>query len=379
MKIPSIFQKIPNSVKVTIIIVIAAKILIFGLGYTAAYADQGPASPIAILMNQFAKPGAAQDSLHYIDIAKNWYVNTGDAANFIVFFPLYPILIRLFTVDFNYVNLSALAVSNVCSIIALIYIYKLTKLDFGSEVAAKAVVFMSIFPIAYFLAAPYTEGLFFALIISSLYYARKQKWPLAGVLGFLAALTRLGGLLMLPILLVEYLHQTGWKPKRILNPNLLWIGLTLAGFLVYLNINNQVTGSPFTFMEIERVHWYNTLDPVAGFINALNWASNGIFPQNLILGIAPIFFAVFGLITVVAGYFRRLRPSYLACMLLTWLLAISTSFWLSVPRYIMAMFPMFILLGILSDRKVITLGISVVFLAGLCYFTAMFASGQFVF
>ena len=344
MKVPPILQNIPKSVKVAIVVVLAAKLLVFALGYAAAYVDRGPASPILILMNEFAKPGAAQDSLHYIDIAKNWYVNTGDAANFIVFFPLYPFLIRLVTINFNYINLSALAISNISSFVAIFYLYKLAKMDFNEKVALKAVLFLSIFPTAYFLSAPYTEGLFFALIISSLYYARISKWPIAGFLSFFAALTRLGGLLMLPVLLVEYLHQKGWKPRKT-DLNILWIFLVLAGFLIYLNINNQVTGNPFTFMVVERVHWYNTLDPISGLTSAISWANSGIYPQSIILGYAPLVFAVFGLVMVMEGFYRRLRPSHLTYLLLSWLLAISTSFWLSVPRYVMAMFPMFILLG----------------------------------
>jgi hypothetical protein len=290
------------------------------------------------------------------------------------------LLIRLVAVDLSYSGLSAAAliVSNVSSLIALAYLYKLAKLDFSDGVALKAVLFLSIFPTAYFLSAPYTEGLFFALTISSLYYARLNKWPLAGFLGFFAALTRLGGLLMLPILAVEYLHQRGWNIKRI-QLNVIWIFGALAGFLVYLNINSQVWGNALKFMEIEHVHWYNTLDPILGLTRTLGWANNGVYPQNLILGYAPIIFAVFGLVLIGVGFWRRFRPSYMAVMVLSWMLAVSTSMWISVPRYVMAMFPMFILLGTLTQRKVVNLAIAVVFAVSMGYFTVMFALGNFVF
>ena len=385
------FQKIPKSVKIAILIVILAKLLIFSVGYIITYMDnpgfinntpQGsvPATPFNILMYQFAKPLAAQDTYHYFYIAQHGYDSnpTDDQYNFIVFLPLYPLLIRLFTIDFNYINFSALAITNICSIIAFIYLHKLTRLDFDSGVAQKAVLFLSIFPTAYFLSVPYTEGLFFALIIASLYYARLTKWPLAGLLGFLATLTRLGGLLMLPVLLVEYLHQKGWKPRKI-DLNVLWVLLVSGGFLIYLNINNQVTGNPFAFMEIERIHWFNTLDPVSGLSQAWSWATHAAYPLNLTNGIAPIVFAVFGLAMLGMGVFRRLRPSYLAYMLLAWLLAISTSFWISVPRYVMAMFPMFILLGTLTHRKTVNFAITTVFTIALIYFTAMFAVGSWAF
>ena len=52
-------------------------------------------------------------------------------ANFIVFFPLYPLLIRAITFDFAYGNISALIIANVCSLIAFLYLYKLAKLEFN--------------------------------------------------------------------------------------------------------------------------------------------------------------------------------------------------------------------------------------------------------
>jgi hypothetical protein len=384
VKTPALIQKIPRSVKIIILIFVLAKLLIFGLGYIA-YAsspEQPQPSTLTILTHQFARPLAPQDGPHYFDIAKNWYIGNPniDASNFIVFFPLYPILIRAITLNLSYNSLSAsaLIISNVCSLIALIFLYKLAKLDFDDSVALKAVLFLSIFPTAYFLSAPYTEGLFFALVISSLYFARLSKWPMAGILGFLAALTRLGGLLMLPVLLVEYLHQKGWKWRRI-GLSSLWTFLTAAGFLIYLNINNHVWGNPFKFMEVQQVHWFNTLDPLTGLSRTWGWATSSAFPENLILGYAPLVFGIFGLLMLIFGYLRKLRPSYLIYMLLSWMLALSTSMWISVPRYVMAMFPMFILLGTLTRSKAVNSAVAALFVGALSYFTFLFALGYFVF
>ena len=373
VKAPSILQKVPYSLRMAILVVIVAKILVFSLGYAANYMNDASASPLTVIMNQFNR----WDAPHYIDIARNWYINQGDQRNLIVFFPLYPILIRLATVDFSYMSLSALVVSNVSSIIAFVYLFKLAKLDFDDSVALKAVLFLSIFPTAYFLSAPYTEGLFFALVIASVYYARMAKWPLAGFLGMFAALTRMAGLLLLPTLLVEYLHQKGWKPRKI-DANILWIGLALVGFLIYLNINNQVTGNPFTFIEIERTHWSNSINPLTGLAQAFG-AVNKPFPENITIGVAPLAFAFLGLLAVAGGFVRRLRPSYTVYMLFTWMLAVSTAWWISVPRYVMAMFPMFILLGLLSRRKAVTIAVTVASVAALCFFTVLFTLGKWAF
>ena len=374
MKTPAILKKIPYSIKIVILIIVIVKLFIFSLGFTVSYIDDGPAPPLSIIMRQFSH----WDSPHYIDIAQNGYVNEGDQRFFIVFFPLYPALIRLITFNFEYINLSALIVSNVSSVFAALYLFKLARLDFSDDIAKKAVLYLCIFPTAYFLSAIYTEGLFFALVISSVYYARVGKWSVAGFLSFFAALTRIAGLLLLPTLIIEYLHQKKWKLKDI-RISILWLFLVLAGFLIYLSINNQVTGSYFTFMEIERTHWYQSIDPIQGFINACNWAFNATFPENITSGSAQLIFAVFGLIIVATGFLRRFRPSYNVYMLLTWMLSVSTAWWISVPRYVMAMFPMFILLGLLAHKKIIHYAIVIVFTVALCFFTVLFTMGLWAF
>jgi Gpi18-like mannosyltransferase len=380
VKLSALNQKIPKSLKIALLIVILAKILVFAIGYAFTATNEPiingqPAAPLTIIMQEFNR----WDAPHYVDLAKNWY-NTNpsaDAYNFIVFFPLYPILIRANTFNFDYANLSALIVSNVCSIVAFLYLYKLTKLEFSDSVAQKTVIFLSIFPTAYFLTAPYTEGLFFATVIASFYYARLGKWFFAGVLSMLAALSRLGGLFMVPVLLLEYLHQKGWKLRQV-DARIFWASIGIAGFLIYLGINYQVTGNAFMFMEIEKTHWYNTLNPVEGLNQAIYWIFNRSFPESFTIGLSPIIFAVFGLLATVGAAVAavgktRFRPSYVLYMLLTWMLAVSTSWWVSVPRYVMAMFPMFILFGVVSKRKIVTLTIASVFLAGLCFYTALFA------
>ena len=201
---------------------------------------------------------------------------------------------------------------------------------------------------------------------------------MAGVLSLFAALSRIAGLLLLPVLLVEYLHQKGWRPNKI-RPNIVWAFLALAGFLIYLALNAQVTGDPFTFLTIQREHWSNTFDPFTGLTQAYSWAVNATYPENITIGIAPIGFGIFGLIMVAIASWRRMRPIYVVYLFLSWGLAVSTSWWISVPRYVMAMFPMFMLLGLLSKRKAVTIAITLVSGVLLVYFTVFFALGWWAF
>jgi len=215
--------KLSASLRDAILVGLMAKVLIFSLGFVVTYLNEGSAPPVSILLRQFCR----WDGPHYIAIAKNWYVNAGEQRLFIVFLPLYPILIRLTTFDYRYINLSALLISNVSSVVAMVYLFKLAKLDFEDDVAKRAVIYLSVYPTAYFMCAIYTEGLFLALVTACFYYARLGKWSLAGFLGMLASLTRINGLLLLPALLVEYLSQRRWKLND-LDANLFWSSMALA-------------------------------------------------------------------------------------------------------------------------------------------------------
>lgn len=87
---------------------------------------------------------------------------------------------------------------------------------------------------------------------------------------------------------------------------ILWSFLSLAGFIIYLVINYQVTGNFLAFMEIQREHWCETFDPLLGLERAWHWAIDASFPDNLMLGVAQLAFAALGLLGIIIGFIRRL-------------------------------------------------------------------------
>jgi Gpi18-like mannosyltransferase len=129
------------------------------------------------------------DALNYVEIAKNGYTAVGETRYFIAHLPLYLFMIRLAAAAAGNYELAALIVSNLASLIAGFYLYKLARIDYSESTALKSVFYFTIFPTSYFLIAGYTESLFLLLVIGSFYYAWKAKWSMAGVLGALAAAT----------------------------------------------------------------------------------------------------------------------------------------------------------------------------------------------
>src|SRR3989337_60815 len=321
------------------------------------------------------------DSPSYLDIAKNGYRKFGDEMWVrIVFFPLYPFFIRLFALVLKNYKLSALVVSNLAYVIACFYLYRLVLRSYTEEAAVRSVFYMSVFPTAYFFHAGYTEGLFLALTIASFYYAREDRWLLAGFLGMLASATRITGIFLVLALLIEYLSQKEFRIKK-LKLNFLYLGLIPIGFIAYLVINYVTFENAFAFLIAQREYWYKSLTPPW---RGLLWAwdrmlwEGGDPASRLMVGGAEFMFGIFGLLCTIWS-FIHLRVSYGIYMLLTWTAATSTSFLLSVPRYTLSMFPIFILLALGAGRREIHYLITIISLLLYSLFLIIFAQGLWAF
>jgi len=316
--------------------------------------------------NSFLELWNRWDTRHYLKIAEHGYASSDEGSGnmLIVFFPLYPYLIRVFALVFQDYLLSAMIVSNLAYAAAAYYLYKLVNLDFEKEDAYRSVIYLSIFPTAYFLHAAYTESLFLALTISSFYYARRENWALSGAIGMLAAVVRITGIILLPVLLIEYLSQRGYRGNKI-RKDVLWIGLIGVGLGLYLILNYYVAGDPFYFLEVQREGWSRKLAlPYQGFLNALEGLS-GRAPSGVFTGDwVEIVFALLGLIGTVYCFFR-LRLSYSLYALATWILVTSTWHWLSIPRFMLTIFPLFIVLALAGRRR--GLNFTIIFLSLMCF------------
>lgn len=314
------------------------------------------------------------DATHYLKLAENGYVAKGDGHTSIVFYPLYPWLVRAARFFCRSYFGAALIVSGAASICAGILLRRLAELDEPAKVARLALWFLLIFPTAYFLHIAYSESLFLALVLGCLIAARKQFWAVAGLLGALASLTRVNGALLGPTLLVEAWLQ--YRENRRINWRWLWIGAVGLGTGIYLLINYRVAGDPFAFSKIMEVNWYKKFKmPWAGIHDV--WLRVPNF--NLTEGWFEFVFIVFSFLCLV-GCWIKLRPTYAAWMTLNWLLMNSTSYVVSVPRYCLTLFPIFIIFArIATWRPLAGQILSAICLLLLALFAMKFAHGTWAF
>ena len=320
------------------------------------------------------------DAPHYLDIARMGYVSQGVEARWIVFYPLYPWLVRVAAFVLRDELLAAFFVSGVASVAAGVLLYRLARLDETEEAARASVFYLLVFPTAYFLHIGYTESLFLALALGAFAAARARCWWLAGLLGGLAAMTRINGLLLLPALVFEAREEYAEAGRGRAARGWLWLLLVPAGFGVYLFINWWVLGDPRAFLDAQGNYWYKSLTwPWVGIGEAWSAVWGREPSEAQMVGWQEVFFVLLGLGMTVWAWLR-LRTSYAVWMTCNWLLWTSTKFVLSVPRYTLVLFPMFILLARLRvSRPAWGAAVVVWSLLFFALFAARFAQGYWAF
>jgi hypothetical protein len=317
------------------------------------------------------------DSLRHARLAESGYTNVGIERYDIVGFPLFPWITRLFALIFQDYLVSGFIVSTLATIAAGLLLHKLVLLDFADSIARRAVWFMMIFPTSYFLHINYNESLFLALAVGCFLAARRENWMLAGILGALLCLTRINGLIIIPALLTEAFLQ--FRISRKFQWRWLWLAIIPVGFGIYLALNQNVTGNAFAFLAAGRENFQKSFDMPWNGIRGVYfrmWDPEPGLAQ--MIGVHEFVFVLLGAIGTIASMIF-LRASFTVWMFGNWLLFTSVGFIMSVPRFTLAMFPIYILFAKLSRKQFWHSVITVWSLLLLALFVSKFVQGHWTF
>lgn len=316
------------------------------------------------------------DVLHYQRLAEFGYGTTQALKPSMVFYPLFPGLIRVFSYITGEYIVSSFIIASIVSIIAALYFYDLVSFEYSREIALRSVWFFLIFPTAYFLHIPYTEGLFLMLVFAAMYEARNERWLTASIIGAFACATRGNGIVLVLALGVEVLHQL-WTTRKWQNQ---WLYLAIApmGFLLYLGIVRMATGDAFSFVEIRKQAFYiSSAAPWTG-VQAVIGQLGGSPMQAQMVGMQELLFVALGFVCAVISWFK-LRPIYSVWITFNWLLVTSVTFVASVPRYTLSMFPIFILAAMLAKEVYWLCVLTLISLMYFAIFSGFFARGFWAF
>lgn len=294
------------------------------------------------------------DASHYVGLGENWYVNEGDARLHLVFFPLYPLLIRALHLIGVDGAVAGVLLSNGCLIVSGWALYRLVELDEGAQSGERAVRLFMFAPLSFFFSIAYSESLFFMLTIVSVLMARRRRFALAVALGALASASRLLGLLVAVPIFYEYLLVVREKKggaREVLVAFLKCLPVAL-GFVAYLYLNQVVTGDPFTFLTYQKEHWSQQM---GSLYNTLSYTlSNALAYDSLALQLGtwiPQALMILASIALLIATYRRISPGDGAYALLYIYFAVSPTWLLSGTRYLAAMYALYPMLAVLTQRR----------------------------
>ena len=318
----------------------------------------------------------------------NWYINIaqhgyGPRASF-AFYPLYPLLIRglTFLVGPAHSLQAAMLISNAGSLLAFIGLGLLAAHDAGDSAAApRAIRAMAVYPFAFFMFAPYTEGIFLGFAVIAFLCARRGAWKWAAFWAFLAGATRPTGAILIPALFWEFGSQHGWwrrerwrrdywqsgrwreLPRGLLRLKLVSdfilamaaVPLAIGLFMFY---SDKRIGNPLAPFYAQNIAWGRTSQPVwetlAELLRSLASAPLGGRVQSLILidlGAVTLcavitLLAIRGIPFAYVVYMAGLLYISVATPILT-----SPSIIDSAARFMVAAFPVWLILGRWFEKR----------------------------
>ncbi len=409
-------------------------VLVLGFGPTRkAFDPPGVTRGFGWLGNLLAAPAARWDAAWYLVIARYGYrPDLGPyTSSRTAFFPLYPLGLRAIAWLGAPPVLAGVLLSVAALALALYGIHRLTTLELArtarsalagdrvADAARLAVLLTAFAPMAFFLSAVYSESLYLALSVGLFWSARHGRWMWVGVLGALAAATRSTGLVLILPALAIYLYgpredrppdrgadgPPAWRarlaPRYRLRRDALWLGLLPAGVVVYGVYLALAGGSALAPLHAQEAWSRHFAGPYVGAWDGLKAAFEGArqllsfqrrhvyFPtgadspfvgagHNLML-----FAFLAAAAPAVVGVVRRLPLAYgmyvIAALALPLSDPVSSQPLMSLPRFLLVLFPLGIWLGAwLAERP--RLQRPVLAASGLlmAFFLAQFATWHWV-
>lgn len=178
--------------------------------------------------------------------------------NGLAFFPVFPMLIRLFTVLGADSGTAAIAVAWLASAGAAVALHLLGTTLHGRRAGWALVAICCSAPASVVLSMAYSEGLFLAFVAGMLAAAHRQVWWAAGLIGLAASLTRPTGAAAAVALAVAaflaFKKERSWQPIAAaavalagVPAYLAWVGLRVGEFDAWFKIQTAGWGTSFDF------------------------------------------------------------------------------------------------------------------------------------
>ena len=199
------------------------------------------------------------DARHYVKIAQWGYATAGEDRFLLVFFPFYPMLMRLLApLTGGDVFFAGQAISVLCGSASAGMLYALAYPYGGRRTAVLSALYFLLSPLSVFLCSAYTEGLFLCLTLGAMLCVRGGRLWCAALLGMLSAFTRMPGVIVAGMILIDAIGRFARREltARGVAACAAQMLLVFGGLFLYWGVNVAVTGDPLTYLTYQRDNWY---------------------------------------------------------------------------------------------------------------------------
>jgi hypothetical protein len=284
----------------------------------------------------------------------NWYLSIaefgyGKVPGTFHFPPLFPLLIRFASLLTGNTFIAGLLISHLAVLFTIKLLYDLFHEWMPAPLAKRAIVYFLVFPTSFFLFSVYSESIFLVFVLMYMQSMKKKSWVWAGFWAFCAILTRLQAVALIPALL--YLI---YQDKPFLKKPSHWVSLTfpaIAGF-IYLLMRQQ-GGEGNVVPTVESVWHANLIPPWETYGYALRVIASG---QATFIDFLNWFIATLFIFMLVIGW-RKLPIQYslytAGSLFIILTRIVETQPLISMTRYALTLFPMFILLGLIGEKPIL--------------------------
>ena len=271
----------------------------------------------------------------------------------VVFFPLYPFLMRWVGFLIGGHPLAAgLVISFAAFAGAIAILYRLAALDLGESGAWTAVLLLATFPFAFYYSTVYTESLFLFAAAGAFYAFRRGHLAWAALAGLAAGLTRPNGCWLGVSLFVLALAAERGAAVR---PS--WGRRAAVGFVVLAPLVGTTLYSAYLFFRFgDPLAWMHGQAawgiPLAGQPHAIEpgeFGNDATTPAEVLTWTLNIAVFVFAL-AAAAPIWRRFGAAYASFVLLTLVPPVATHLFLSSGRFAAPLFPLFFWLAAVVPR-----------------------------
>jgi hypothetical protein len=289
---------------------------------------------IRVAQHGYVHPNAALRALERSDPAP--YRPVFHAQIDAPFFPLLPALIRGAHSAGLPWRTGALLMANLASLGGLLALGALGISLLGEELGTRAAVYLAISPMAFVFAMVYSEGVALLCVCAAAALVARGRHAWGAVFGFLAALSRAQGFLVLvPLLGLAWRRGEGWSRRGLV------AGAPLLGLGAMLLLQRLQTGDALLFAHAERA-WGRPPPSLDGLVHSWHrWVrvvtATGSLPYDWRDAVAVV--VAFGLLAVAA--IQRLPVEWIAFGGLNLAVPLATGDVTAVARYSLLSLPIF--------------------------------------